>query len=61
MIAFMVAIVRHKIDMGGRMKQARKRDNHVNQKLTAFDFGYRKSWRVKMPTAKIGRVSFDIK
>tara|TARA_R100000544_G_scaffold25105_1_gene12717 strand:+ start:212 stop:346 length:135 start_codon:yes stop_codon:yes gene_type:complete len=42
------------------MKQARKRDNHVNQKLTAFDFGYRKSWRVKMPTAKIGRVSFDV-
>ena len=42
-------------------RQSRKRDNHVNQKLTAFDFGYRKGWQVKMPTAKIGRVTFNIK
>ena len=29
----------------------RKRDNHVNQKLTAFDLGYKKDYTQKVTTA----------
>ena len=42
------------------MQDVRKRDNHITKNMTAFDFGYKKSWKIKSPVAVVGNVTFSI-
>ena len=42
------------------MQDVRKRDNHITKNMTAFDFGYKKSWKIKSPVAVVGDVTFSI-
>ena len=37
----------------------RKRDNHINQKLTAFDLGYKKDYKQKVTTATTRTITFS--
>ena len=42
------------------MQDVRKRDNHITKNMTAFDFGYKRSWKIKSPVTVIGDVTFSI-
>lgn len=42
------------------MKQTRTRNNHITGKVTVWDLGLARCWKIKAPAWRIGKVTWSI-